>query len=202
MQAAWTEGIQPANGKRWFSGDKEVDEQTRERFGATLDQLHDAIQSGAEPTTAEWVRAENPRAGIAAVLLADQFPRNAFRGTAKCFAFDAPARDLAKAVLQRDDLGDVRILERSFLLFPLEHSEELADHEQLATEMQRLSDACDEQHNPKALRELIDGLAKYAKDHTAVVRRFGRYPHRNKVLGRESTPEEVEYLKDAETWGQ
>src|SRR5205814_10592390 len=121
---------------------------------------------------------------LALVLLLDQFSRNLFRGDARAFAQDAHARDCARQALARgDDLGFLPV-ERQFLYMPFEHSEELADQD-LAVEKMRALEAF----------EQTRGLARWAERHRDVIRRFGRFPHRNAILGRESTPEEIDFLK-------
>jgi uncharacterized protein (DUF924 family) len=156
---------------RWFAKDATIDEEIRARFLA----LHERILgSGAEGCT-------TPRAVLAAVVVLDQFSRNMFRGSPRAFAADPLARRLARATIEQG--LDTRLTneERAFLYMPFEHSEERED--------QALS--C----------ELFGRLGNnywtgYALAHKVIIDRFGRFPHRNAVLGRESTPEEVEFLKD------
>lgn len=186
--------------KRWYMGGEEMDRDVRSRFGAELEKL--VANDRSASYLLDWVQLENPRAGVAAVVLVDQLTRNAFRGSAKCFALDPLARDMTKTMLQRPDINDLRLVERTFLLLPLEHSEDIKDHDQLESELQRLRRACEAEGSPEDLAKLVEGMAKYAEEHSQVVRRFGRYPHRNKVLGRETTAEESDFLTKADTWGQ
>ena len=123
--------------------------------------------------------AESPKTALALILLLDQFPRNAFRDTREAFATDKKARALTRIMLERDYLEDLDLTECIFSILPLEHSENASD--------QALS------------VELIGALGnenylKYAKSHQAIIDRFGRFPHRNAILGRANTPEEEEYL--------
>lgn len=198
VREAYFEGINPANMKRWFMGGEEIDTALRAKFAPLLEQF----ETDPSPLF-DWAALPNPRGGVAAVVLVDQFPRNVYRGSARSFVFDSVACRLAKQVLARDDIGDLRMAERCFLLIPLEHSEDISDHDQLQDELARLDAKCADEAPPdSSVTKLVQATRKYADDHTVVVRRFGRYPHRNAVLGRQSTPEEEEYLKSAETWGQ
>ncbi|WP_338089144.1 DUF924 family protein [Nannocystis pusilla] len=121
-----------------------------------------------------------PRGALALVILLDQFPRNMFRGTPEAFASDAKAREVANAALDAGHEHALTQEERLFLYLPLEHSEELADQERCVELMRALDET------PMWL--------DYAVRHRDVIARFGRFPHRNAVLGRESTAEECEFL--------
>jgi uncharacterized protein (DUF924 family) len=114
------------------------------------------------------------------VILLDQFPRNMFRGTAEAFASDAKAREIANLALESGHDHDLAQEERLFLYLPLEHSEELADQER-CVELMRALDETPLWHD-------------YAVRHRDIIARFGRFPHRNAVLGRDSTAEECEFL--------
>lgn len=156
---------------RWFVKDASLDRLVRERFLP----LYERIVSG------QLQGFGTRRAMLAAVIVLDQFPRNMFRDTSRAFAGDPMARHLARqAVEQRFDAG-LAEEERLFLYLPFEHSEDRED--------QALS--C----------ELIgsignDSWTKYAQAHKEIIDRFGRFPHRNAVLGRTSTRAELELLKD------
>ena len=161
---------------RWFRADAGFDATVRERFGNTVqaaldDRLVDAWRS--------------TRAGrLAQIVVLDQFTRNIHRGTALAFAGDKRALALAQQMIDaRNDLA-LPVLQRWFVYLPLMHAEDLAVQEQsvrlyttLQAEDARLASALD-----------------YAKRHREVIQRFGRYPHRNAVLGRTSTAEELQYL--------
>jgi uncharacterized protein (DUF924 family) len=120
-----------------------------------------------------------PGTCLALVVLLDQFPRNMFRGTARAFEGDAGAREAARALLERGWDRDMSQAQRLFAYLPFEHSEALADQD-LACEL--MKDFDDEQRG-------------YAERHRDIIRRFGRFPHRNAALGRASTAAEVEFLK-------
>ena len=158
--------------EKWFSNDPALDARIRARF-------EDAWRLGCAGGLEDW--ESEPNGALALIVLFDQFPRNMFRGTAEAFASDSLAREIAKrAIAEKRDL-EVPTAFRSFFYLPLEHSENLADQEasvQLTRE--RLGEQ-DEAH-------------RYALMHRAVIERFGRFPARNKALGRASTPAEQEFL--------
>jgi uncharacterized protein (DUF924 family) len=160
----------------WFEKNDAFDTQIRERFLAT----HEAAAAGQLQS---W--ADEPRSALALLLLLDQFPRNLFRGTPRAFATDARACAVARHALARGLDASLPRLWRWFIYLPFEHSESLADQRLCVSlfETLVLQDASQQ-----------DGLL-YARKHLEVIERFGRFPHRNAVLGRESTPEEVEFLK-------
>ncbi len=161
--------------KQWFSKRADFDAKCRQRFLA----LHEVAAAGQ---LAHWQAA--PQDCLALILLLDQFPRNMFRDTARAFASDAAARAASHhALAQGYDRGMLPV-ERQFIYLPLEHSESLADQERCLALMKELA-AFDE------TRE----LHVWAQKHLDIIRRFGRFPHRNALLGRDSTEEEIAFLK-------
>jgi uncharacterized protein (DUF924 family) len=156
---------------KWFVRSDELDREIRDTFG----ELHARAASGALDG---W--AASPRGALALVILLDQFPRNMFRGTPEAFATDAKAREVAHAALDAGHDHDLTQEERVFLYLPLEHSEDLADQERCVELMRALDDS--------------PIWHDYAVRHRDVIARFGRFPHRNAILGRESTAEECEFL--------
>ena len=163
--AFWRE----AGPKRWFNKDPAFDEEIRRRFLAT----HEAAAAGK---LRGW--EDNAQGALALLILLDQFPRNMFRGDARTFATDPLARAVAAAALVKGFDSQFPDL-RSFFYLPFEHSEDLADQER-ALALYRA--ACD------------DDDLKWAQTHADIIRRFGRFPHRNAVLGRSTTPEEQAFL--------
>jgi len=146
----------------------------RERFAAT--------HAAAAARELEAWRA-SAEANLALVIVLDQFSRNIFRDDARAFAQDDHARDCAEEAIERgDDLGMLPV-ERQFLYLPFEHSECLDDQER-ALDLFRSLDAFEETR----------GVSEWARRHHAVIARFGRFPHRNAILGRPSTPEELAFL--------
>ena len=158
----------------WFKKSEATDAAIRARFGAEVDAALRRERDG-------W--AATPRGTLALILLLDQFTRNIFRDTPRAFAGDAQALALAQALVSSGDHQNLAPIERWFATLPFEHSEQLIEqHESL-----RLFEALVPLGLPDAL--------KWARLHFDVIERFGRFPHRNAILGRESTPDELEYLK-------
>lgn len=157
-----------AGQKAWFSHDAEFDEQLRDRF---LDKYEEAVAG------ALWHWLEQPLWALGLMLLLDQFPRNAFRGTWRMYASDALARDAADAALARGWDEQVESNLQIFFYLPFEHSENMADQDRSVA----LHQKC--------------GFTHYAVQHREIIERFGRFPHRNAMLGRASTPEEIEFLQ-------
>ena len=123
------------------------------------------------------------------VVLLDQFPRNIYRTTADAFAYDAKARDIARELAARG-LDRFYLLEQTFIAVPFEHSEEIADQDFALFLAARMAVEA-----PEGWEDDRRGNLDYFIKHREIIRKFGRFPHRNAVLGRESTPEEIEFLK-------
>ncbi len=161
----------------WYASSPELDARIGSRFGGRLEAL------AAQPFEVE----RDARAALAAVIVLDQFSRNVFRGTGRAFAQDAAALSIARDAIS---LGLDRQLpeqQRCFLYMPFMHSESRDVH---AVSLELFKD-------------IMGGESMtWAVQHKEIIDRFGRYPHRNAALGRESTPEELAYLTDASTFGQ
>lgn len=157
--------------KQWFGKDLEFDADIRQRFG-------DLVEAAMAGTLDHW--CDSPRSALAYILLLDQFTRNIYRGMAKAFAADAKARAATERTLSEGWHEDWPEAYKVFLYLPLEHSEDLADQERCVALFEALGDA-----------EKTD----YAVRHRDIVQRFGRFPHRNAILGRESTAAELDFLK-------
>jgi len=155
---------------KWFIKNEAFDNEVRARFLST----HDAAAAG---TLSGW--EATPEGTLALLILLDQFPRNMFRGSARTYATDAKARDIANRALVKDYDAQVAPEMRSFFYLPFMHSEDLADQERCVELYRAVND---------------DYSLKYALDHADIIRRFGRFPHRNKMLGRQTTPEEQAFL--------
>ncbi len=160
-----------AGPKRWFEKDAAFDDDIRRRFL----KVHEAAAAGKLTT---W--EANAEGALALLILLDQFPRNMFRGQARAFASDPLALAVASRAILNGFDGAFPDL-RGFFYLPFEHSESLADQEKGVAFYKAVDDA--------------DGV-KWAEIHTDIIRRFGRFPHRNAVLGRVSTPEERKFLDD------
>jgi uncharacterized protein (DUF924 family) len=167
--------------KLWFSKDPKVDNEMRERFGSWLTEPPD-------PALQKWKVAR--KGTIALVVLHDQFPRNIHRGTAKMFAWDGFALQTAREALSHGIHESVNIFEAMFLILPFEHSEKLADQEESVQLFSDLRNRC-----PREMQSFGDEILNYAVRHMDIIERFGRFPHRNAVLGRTSTREEKEFLE-------
>lgn len=169
---------------QWFKKNEEFDRRLREQFEATLD-------AGVRGELESWTAS--PRGRLALVILFDQFSRNIFRGTARSFAQDHLAQKLAVEALAKNEEQSLTPVERYFLLMPLMHAENVEYQRRCVGEFERL---VAETPEPKAIHDLVATALDYAKRHAVIVERFGRFPHRNAMLGRESTPEETEFLKE------
>jgi uncharacterized protein (DUF924 family) len=161
---------------RWFTPNPnpQFDQEVRERF-------MDDYQWAAERQLMEWQAAS--RSGLALVILLDQLPRNMFRGTPQAFATDALAREVATHLIQAGFDQRLLPIERAFVYMPFMHSETLADQQYSVELFQQLAQE----------REYLS-FVTYAIEHLEVIKRFGRFPHRNAILRRPSTPEETEFL--------
>jgi len=160
--------------KAWFTKSDAFDAEIGERFV-------DDIEAGAAGRLDAWQRT--PLAALALVIVLDQFPRNAFRGTPRAFATDPIALGVARGIVERGFDAAYMPVERAFAYLPFEHAEDIA--------MQRQSLALFGKLPPcSSSASYLD----YAHRHHDVIARFGRFPHRNKILGRASTPEEIEFL--------
>lgn len=157
--------------RKWFARDDEFDAQFRARFEA-------AHWSAARREREDWMAT--PDGALALLLLLDQFPRNAFRGSAHAYATDALARHYATRAIASglDAQGDPEL--RVFFYLPFEHSEDAADQAHAVALIGALGN---------------DTFTQYAQAHRDVIARFGRFPHRNRELGRESSPDEQAWLE-------
>jgi len=159
-----------AGPQKWFEKDEEFDLTIRSRFLA----IHD---SAARGELAEWERGAE--GALASVILLDQFPRNMFRGSARAFATDPLARAVAERALARGFDHATDALMRPFFYLPFMHSEQLADQQRCVRLYQALGDA---------------ELLRYAVAHHDIIAKFGRFPHRNRALNRDTTSAEQAFL--------
>lgn len=177
---------------RWFGGGPALDQELQDRFGETLAQA-------AQGALSAW--AETPAGRLALIVVLDQLSRNIYRGTPQAFAQDARALFLTLEVLAsgQDRAGVYGFFQRLFLYTPLEHAEEVGLQQRCVVSVARLTMApttpVEAEWGPKVLA--------YAVQHHDIVERFGRFPHRNAVLGRASTPDEEAWLAGGgERFGQ
>jgi uncharacterized protein (DUF924 family) len=160
-----------AGEESWFKPHPAFDAEIRERFFETY-------EAGATGKLSNW--SQSPNGALALILLLDQFPRNMFRGTPRAFASDKLALEIAKDAITAGHDQQVPKELHTFFYMPFMHSEELAEQERCVALMQKEG----KQEN-----------VKYAEIHRDAIARFGRFPHRNEILGRTSTPEEIAYLE-------
>jgi len=161
--------------KRWFEKDPGFDALVTQRYQA----LHREMLQGRHR---DWLG--EPRACLARIIVLDQFPRHVYRGTARAFSTDALALQAAGKLVAEGWDRTLLPVERMFAYLPFQHSESLADQER----------ACELYESLKTFPEGADSH-RYALAHRDIIRRFGRFPHRNAALARPSTPEEIEFLK-------
>lgn len=171
--AFWRE----AGPDRWFNKDEDFDQACRDRFLLTY-------EAAARGDLNDWELT--PGGALAVVLLLDQFPRNMFRGTRRVYATDHAALMAADRAVERGRDREVAPELRRFFYLPFMHSEALHHQDRSVTLNEGLGD-------PEVL--------KWAGHHRDIIARFGRFPHRNDLLGRESTPEEEAFLRDSEFRG-
>ena len=168
--------------KLWFEKSEATDRQIAERFGSL-------IERALRGELADW--SQQPASALAQIVLLDQFTRNVFRDTPRAFAGDARALAAATAMVgQRQDEA-LPTLQRCFVYMPFEHAEGAGAQDEAVRLFTRLADAAASTALATDLRSMLD----YAQRHRAVIRRFGRFPHRNAILGRHSTPDEIAFLQ-------
>jgi len=172
-----------AKNELWFAKSFETDKLIAERFLATLTEL-------ADGRAYDWAE-KSPRAALAAIIVLDQFSRNIFRGSAGAFAQDKMALGLAKdSILRGEDTG-LSEAERIFFYLPLEHSERLADQDLCVSFCEKL-----ERSARPEFKTICENYTLFANKHRDVIVQFGRFPHRNEILNRSSSPSELAYLAE------
>lgn len=172
----------------WFSGGEAVDREVRARFS-------DLVAKARAGELNAWT--ETPRGTLALMILIDQFSRNLHRGTPEAFSHDPLCLELVRDGFDRGRFSDLDAVERMFLALPFRHAEDV--------EAQKRGVALavtDALTAPPLLKDFLVYSVDWARKHLDVIVRFGRFPHRNKALGRTSTPEELEYLAYLELAGQ
>ncbi len=169
---------------RWWKKDPALDAEIEERFGA-------ALLAAAAGELDGWT--ETLRGTLALIILLDQFTRNTRRDTVAMYANDAQALELTRLFLDLEGAEQLHPDMRMFAVMPLMHSESVLDQERCVAFAERLTAELAAGGPPYA--GYLEGFVKYAIVHREIVAQWGRFPHRNKILGRDSTPEEVEFLK-------
>ncbi|MCK6510864.1 DUF924 domain-containing protein [Myxococcota bacterium] len=187
----------------WFgriSSEGEVSEEKRAKWfrgGEAFDrELEDLFDEEMEAATTGGLDAwrQTPRGCLALCLLLDQFPRNVYRGQPQAFAQDAKALDIALACIEDGSWQALTLIERVFVLLPLEHAESLPMQQRSVALFRALEEAA-----PASQKPLFASYRDYAERHHALIEQFGRFPYRNAVLGRPSTQAEKTFLEETGT---
>jgi len=169
-------------GKVWFGADHAFDRECAARFAAPLEDAAAGALDG-------W--ADTPHGRLALVILLDQMPRNIHRSSPAAFAHDTQAAAHCVSGIESGQDRSLHPVERLFLYMPLQHAEDLGLQRRSVEQFESLAAEADD-----AWRDRFAENARYARLHHDIVERFGRFPHRNRILGRESTEEELRYLAD------
>jgi uncharacterized protein (DUF924 family) len=167
--------------KLWWNKDPAIDTEIRDRF-----EMY--VSKAANGELDDWLNTPVDRLSL--VILTDQFPRNIYRNTPQAFAFDSLARDWAKAGIADGSHQLLRPIERIFFYLPLEHSESIADQELSVNLVRELAQSVDRNY-----RSTFESFIDFAIRHRDIIAKFGRFPHRNQILGRESSTAELEFLE-------
>ena len=167
-------------GALWWSKNADTDADIRARF-------EQPVRAAGRGELDAW--AQTPHGRLALVILMDQFTRNIYRDTADAFSLDGQALAHTRAAIEAGQDAALRPIERVFLYLPLEHAEDLALQDESVALFEALRDQV-----PDAHQRAFDVFLDFAVRHREVIARFGRFPHRNAILGRESTAEEVAFL--------
>lgn len=168
--------------KLWFGEDVRVDEELRLKFNLLLDQsIHGDYDS--------WL--SSPRGQLALLIVLDQFSRHIYRGSPLAFSQDSRALRLCLQGLKEEADHHLSLIERVFYYFPLLHSEKLDNQDHAVHCYYQLGELAFSE-----TRIIYDSFLKFANHHYNIIQRFGRFPQRNRILGRESTPEELQYLRE------
>jgi uncharacterized protein (DUF924 family) len=166
----------------WWKKHPETDQQIRQRF-------EPCMMRAAQHALDDWLATPSGR--LALILLTDQFPRNSYRNSPQSFAFDPLALAWAREGITKDVHLALRPIERLFFYLPLEHSESLEDQNLSVLLCEELVKNASPEQKP-----VFAGFLDFALRHRKIIERFGRFPHRNQILGRASTPEEAGFLKE------
>jgi len=169
--AFWFDGNFEDRRKAWFIKSADFDTEIKIKFGDDVEKASAAAYDSL---------AQTPEGALALIILLDQFPRNIFRGDPQAFATDLKALVIARRAIANGLDTDLSVVQKIFFYLPFEHSENMDDQNRALELCEALGD---------------DSYLKYAIAHRDVIERFGRFPHRNKVLGRLSTLEEIKFLK-------
>jgi len=177
----------------WFESNPQLLGQQDELIRSQFQEL---VERAGRGELAGW--ADSPRRRLSLIILLDQFPRQIYRGTAQAFQYDPEALGLTLSGLQLAADGALNLIERLFFYMPLQHTEATEVQDESVSAFRRLVT-----ESPAELRSTFEEALEWAEHHRSLIRQFGRFPHRNRVLGRQSTAEETAYMKkDGESFGQ
>ena len=166
---------------RWWGKDSGVDQFIRQQYAGLVDDINQALYK-------EWSQTSRPC--LAAIICLDQFPRNMYRGQPQAFAYDHQARELVEKGLALNYDQKLADLEKNFFIMPLMHHEAIDSQQRCVQLCQKYAGQADPE-----FRQYLHGSIRFAEQHRDIIARFGRFPHRNNILGRESTPEELKFLQ-------
>lgn len=173
--------------KMWWSKNQDLDESVRKEFEGDL-------KKAADNELTTWL--DSPEGTLALIILLDQFSRNIYRGTPRAFSFDDMAMDIARDGIAKGYDRELHPVMRIFFYLPFMHSEDLQMQRrsvELFTELEAEVRKNDE------IMTVVSNSREFAVKHKKIIERFGRFPHRNRILGRDSTPDELEFLKQPES---
>jgi uncharacterized protein (DUF924 family) len=177
----------------WFEANPQLQGQQDELIRSSFQGL---VERAARGELAGW--ADSPRRRLSLIILLDQFPRHIYRGTPQAFAHDAEALALTLSGMQLAADGALNIIERLFFYMPLQHTESTEVQDESVSAYRRLVS-----ESPAELKSTFESALESAEEHRALIRQFGRFPHRNQLLGRDNTTEEEAYFKKGgERFGQ
>lgn len=166
---------------RWWKKNTLVDEWIKSEFGGLVDRVHSGLYR---------IWKASPEGLLAAIICLDQFPRNMYRGTSKSFEYDHLALALTQEGLRKEYDELTFDLHKAFFLMPLMHHENLESQFLCVERFKKLAAQATSPY-----RDYFKGSVEFAIRHQQIIRQFGRFPHRNTIIGRKSTPEEIEFLK-------
>ena len=165
---------------RWFAPSAQLDRDIKKRFGA----LPEAVRSGALS-----YRLDDAHDLLTVILILDQFPRQIYRNTPQAFAYDSEARAISSTMIEKSLFQVLHPVEQVFVFLPFEHSETLSDQSLCVELYETLL-----QQAPRPYQSFLENALDYARRHHSIIKRFGRFPHRNATLKRGSTREEDSFL--------
>ena len=165
---------------RWFAPSAQLDRDIKKRFGA----LPEAVRSGALS-----YRPDDAHDLLTLILILDQFPRQIYRNTPRAFAYDSEARAISSTMIEKSLFQALHPVEQVFVFLPFEHSETLSDQSLCVELYETLL-----QQAPRSCQSFLENALDYARRHHSIIKRFGRFPHRNATLKRGSAREEDSFL--------